>query len=57
MTKNAIIIFSLIFFLTIAMLFPYYSIKDEISLNNETLSSIGGYISGGVSILNLCVFV
>lgn len=39
------------------MLFPYYSIKDEISLNNETLSSIGGYISGGVSILNLCVFV
>jgi len=39
------------------MLFPYYLIKDKINLDNETLSSIGGYVSGGVSILNLFVFV
>jgi hypothetical protein len=59
MTKKGTIIF-IVVILSILILFlisPYYLIRNDIPLNNETLSSIGSYISGGVSILNLFVFV
>ena len=38
-------------------LVPYFTIRNELYLDNNTFSSIGSYISGIVSILNLCVFV
>jgi hypothetical protein len=43
--------------LILVLIAPYYIIRNNVSLDNETLSSLGSYISGGVSILNLFVFV
>lgn len=44
-------------FVLLLFLFPYYNIRNEIFLDNNTFSSIGSYISGIVSVLNLCVFI
>jgi len=55
--KNTIKLISGSIFLLLLSLIPYFIIRYEIPLNNDTLSSLGSYISGIVSILNLCVFI
>lgn len=59
MTKKGTIVFIVIILLILILVLitPYYLIRNDVLLNNDTLSSLGSYISGGVSILNLFVFV
>jgi hypothetical protein len=56
MNKTATTITILLIIIIISLI-PYYLIKNEITLTNETFSSIGSYLSGIIGILNLCVFV
>jgi hypothetical protein len=59
MTKKGTIIFiiAILSILILVLISPYYLIRNDIPLDNDTLSSLGSYVSGGVSILNLFVFV
>jgi len=55
-SKTFVFIILLLMVVTFSLV-PYFTIRNELYLDNNTFSSIGSYISGIVSILNLCVFV
>jgi len=55
--KKTILLILLSILILIIFLIPYFNIRNEVELKNETFASIGSYISGIVAILNLCIFI
>jgi len=57
MTTKTYVLIIISIITLLLLLVPYYNIRNELYLDNETFSSVGSYISGVVSVLNLCFFI